>query len=210
MNYSELTQQIQDYLQTTETSFVTNIPTFVKLAEERINREVMIPDLRRTATGTFTASDRYLQKPSDYLATFDITYEDAAGDEFHLILKDQSFMREAYPSASTSGAPKYYAHFDSDFWVVAPTPDDNYQVDITYYYDPESIVTASTSWLGDNAESALLYGCLVEAYTYLKGDPDLTQLYMGMYRTSLDQLIDLGMLRSKRDEYRDGEIRRRA
>ena len=210
MNYSELTTLLQEYLQSTETSFVANIPTFVRQAEERINREVIIPDLRRTATGTMTQDNRYLSKPSDYLTTAALTYTDTSGEQHHLILKDEDFLREAYPDPSTTGEPAYYAHFDDDFWIMAPTPDAAYATTVRYYYDPESIVTASTSWLGENAESLLLYGSLVEAYTYLKGDPELVNQYNARYREALDHLETLGMLRSKRDDYREGEIRMKA
>ncbi len=207
MNYSELTDLLQEYLQTTETSFVANIPNFVRQAEERINREVVIPDLRRTATGTMTSGNRYLSKPTDYLTTAALTYTDGSGNQQHLLLKDEDYIREAYPNPSTTAAPVVYAHFDDDFWIMGPTPDDNYATTIRYYYDPESIVTASTSWLGDNAESVLLYGALVEAYTYLKGDPDLVQQYNTRYQDALKNLMNLGMVRSKRDDYREGEIR---
>jgi hypothetical protein len=206
MNYSELTQLLQDYLETSETSFVTNIPNFVRQAEERIFREVTIPDLRKNATGVFTLGDRYLSKPSDYLATFSMSVNDGTNDTF-LLMKDQNFMREAYPSAATTGLPEYYAHFNDDFFTVAPTPASGYSVTLHYYYDPPSIVTASTSWLGDNAETVLLYGSLVEAYTYLKGDADMMQQYEKRYQTALEDLQMLGMLRIKRDSYREGELR---
>jgi len=205
MNYSELTQAIQDYVQSSETSFVSHIPDFVRQAEERINREVMIPELRKNATGNFTLSSQYLSKPSDYLSTFSISVNDGTDENF-LLLKDQSFIREAYP-ASATGVPKFYAHFDDDYFIVGPTPDSGYAVTIHYYYDPASIVTSSTSWLGENAESLLLYGSLVEAYTYLKGDEDLIARYEKMYNSALGNLADLGMLRIKRDDYREGQIR---
>lgn len=201
MNYSELSQALQDYLETTETTFVTNIPVFVRQAEERINREVVIPDLRKETSGTtFTASDPELSKPADYLATLIMAVNDGSND-IALLKKDQSFIREAYPSSATTGVPEYYADKNSSTWLVAPTPASNYAVTVTYLYDPESIVTASTSWLGDNAESALLYACLVEAYTFLKGDADLIAQYDKMYKEALGHLDKLGRL-IIRDEYR--------
>ena len=206
MTYAELTQAIQDYLQTTESTFVTNIPVFVRQTEERINREVMIPDLRRTVTGTVTAASPYLQKPTDFLTTFSIAVSDGT-DYTMLLLKDYNFLVEAYPTSATTGFPKYYAHFNDLFWRLGPVPDSGYTTDLAYYYDPESIVTASTSWLGDNAESVLLYGCLFEAYTFQKGDPDLIALYNQRYQEGIKNLIDLGMMRSKRDDYRGGELR---
>ena len=210
MNYSELSQAIQDYLQVNENTFTSNIPLFVRQAEERINRSVLIPDLKKTATGTFTLNDNYLQKPSDYLASFGLSYFDASGDEKYLILTDEPFIREAYPNSSSTGEPQYYADFDDDFWLIGPTPSSNFAARVRYYHDPESIVTASTSWLGDNAETPLLYGCLVEAYTFLKGEPDMVQLYDARYKEALQNLINYGRVLDKRDTYREPEIRDRA
>lgn len=207
MTYAELLQYVQDYLQNTETSFVTNIPFFVKQAEERINRTVMIPDLRKSSSGTTTASDRYLSKPSDFLSVFSISVEDGSGNDEFLLLKEENFIREAYPDVTTEGQPLYYAHFDDDFFLLAPTPDDAYTVNLRYYHDPQSIVDAGSSWLGTNAESLLLYGTLVEAYRYEKGDPEMMKMYQTAYDEALEHLIKLGTLRMKRDDYRGGEIR---
>jgi hypothetical protein len=207
MNYTELTQAIQDYCESTETTFVAQIPTFVRQTEERINRAVLIPDLRKNATATFTSGDKYLKKPDDYLATASMATNDGTDDSF-LLNKEQNFISEAYPTGAT-GVPKFYAHFDDTNFVVGPEPDSNYYVRLHYYYDPESIVTAATSWLGDNAESALLYGCLVEGYTFLKGDADLLGTYNDRYDGALNDLEALGMIRLKRDDYREGEPRRR-
>jgi len=207
MNYTELLAATQEYLQSTESTFVSQIPTFVRQAEERINREVYIPDLQKVDTGTFTGSNRFYAKPSDYLTTVEFLWTDGSGNETALIMKDLTFIREAYPNATTTAAPRFYAHYDDTQWIIGPTPDSGYDVSVTYYYDPESIVTATTSWLGDNAESALLYGTLVEAYTFLKGEPELLALYDGRYKDAKSKLIDLGMFRSKRDDYRDGEPR---
>jgi hypothetical protein len=179
MNYSELVQAIQDYTQNEETSFVSNIPTFVQQAEERINRSIMLPELRKNATATMTAGNKYVARPSDFLSVFSFAVIDAAGDTTYLLDKDVSFIREAYPSSGTQAIPKYYAQFDGDYdtdegnFILGPTPDANYDVELHYYYDPPSIVTSGTSWYGDNAEAALLYGSLIEAYTYMKGENDL-------------------------------------
>jgi hypothetical protein len=219
MNHTELTAAIQDYLQQTETTFVANIDRFIQQAEERINRDVTIPDLRKITTTSLTTSSRDLTKPSDYLSTISIVVTRpvagaGGGDpdvdtDKALLMKDYDFLREAYPT-TVEGLPVYYAHLDEATWQVAPIPDSDYAVTISYYYDPPSIVTASTSWLGDNAESVLLYGCLIEAYTFLKGSPDLIQVYEQRYGSALQNLIDLGMLRSKRDDYRGGELRMEA
>jgi hypothetical protein len=209
MNYSELTQALQDYLETSETSFVSNIPNFVRQAEERIYRSVQIPELRKNATASTTSGNQYLARPSDFLSVFSLAVVDGSGNYSYLYDKDVNFIREAYPSSSTSGLPKYYAQFDGDQsgtegnFILGPTPNAIYTVELHYYYDPPSIVVTGTSWLGTNAEAALLYGSLVEAYTYLKGDADMQQLYMDRYTEAMGQLFGIDV-RSKRDDYRDG------
>ena len=205
MNYSELTQQLQDNLETDETTFVSNIPNFVRRAEERIFREVYVPELRRNAIGAFTSGVRYLQKPTDYLSTISVSVNDGTDEEM-MQMKEVSFIYEAYP-ANVGGVPKYYAHFNDNCFIVGPQPDSNYAATIHYYYDPPSIVTSSTSWLGDNAEGALLYAAMVEGYIFLKGDADLLAEYEKRYQASLTNLANLGMIRIKRDEYREGNIR---
>lgn len=213
MNYTELSQAIQDYTENTETTFVNNIPTFVRQTEERIYRAVMIPELRKNVLGTLTSGDKYLARPADFLTVFSLAVIDGDGNYQYLLDKDVNFMREAYPSPSTSGVPKYYAQFDGESvstaygnFIVGPTPDASYQVELHYFYDPPSIVDTNTSWLGDNAEATLLYGSLIEAYTFMKGDPDLMAKYAERYQAAL---MNLGMIdvRGKRDDYRDGQIR---
>jgi len=196
MNYSELVQAIQDYTQNEETSFVSNIPTFVQQAEERINRSIMLPELRKNATATMTAGNKYVARPSDFLSVFSFAVIDAAGDTTYLLDKDVSFIREAYPSSGTQAIPKYYAQFDGDY---------DTDEELHYYYDPPSIVTSGTSWYGTNAESALLYGSLIEAYTYMKGEADLIALYTGRYKEAMGQLTGVD-IRSDRDEYRNGKV----
>ena len=212
MNYTELLQAVQDYVESTETSFVANIPMFVRQAEERIYRSVMIPELRKNATASTTLGSQYLARPSDFLAVFSMAVVDADGDYTYLYDKDVNFIREAYPRASTQGLPLYYAQFDGDQpatsegnFILGPTPDAAYTVELHYYYDPPSIVTTNTSWLGENAESALLYGTLIEAYTYQKGEADMLQLYTTRYNQAMLQLFGID-LRSKRDDYRDGTM----
>jgi hypothetical protein len=212
MNYSELSQALQDYLETAETSFVSNIPTFVRQAEERIYRTVQIPELRKNVLGNTTAGNRYLARPADFLSVFSLAVISAGGDYSYLIDKDMNFIREAYPSPSTLATPRYYAQYDGDVptatgnFILGPTPDATYQVELQYYYDPPSIVDSSTSWLGENAETALLYGALIEGYTYLKGDADMLQLYTTRYNEAMLQLFGID-LRSKRDDYREGVLK---
>ena len=211
MNYAELTQALQDYLETSETSFVSNIPNFVRQAEERIYRSVQIPELRKNATAATTAGNQYLARPSDFLSVFSLAVVDGSGNYSYLYDKDVNFIREAYPGPSTQGLPKYYAQFDGDQvgtegnFILGPTPNSAYTVELHYYYDPPSIVATNTSWLGTNAEAALLYGSLVEAYTYLKGDADMLKFYMDRYVEAMGQLFGIDV-RAKRDDYRDGTM----
>jgi len=199
MNYSELNQAIQDYTENDETTFVSQIPTFVRQAEERINRAVQIPDLRRNQTGTLTSGDRFLATPSDFLSVFSLSVVDGDGDYEFLL----------FPSQSTQAKPQYYGIFSDDFFILGPTPDSGYTVQLHYYYDPPSIVDASTSWLGDNAETALLYGSLIEAYTFMKGEAELINLYNARYDEAVSQLFNLGEGRNRMDSYRNGEPRAR-
>ena len=205
MNYTELTQAIQDYCENDETTFVNNIPVFVRQAEERINRAVQIPDLRRNQSGTLTLGDRFLAQPSDFLSVFSLAVVDGDSDYHFLLPKDVNFIREAYPNRTVQGLPQYYGIFDDEFFILGPTPDSAYTVQLHYYYDPPSIVTAGTSWLGDNAETVLLYGSLIEAYTFMKGESDMIALYTTRYNEAVAQLYNLGEGRNRMDSYRDGE-----
>ena len=212
MNYSQLVQLVQDYTENTETSFVSNIPNFVRQAEERVFRTIMLPELRKNVTATTTIGNQYIARPSDFLAVFSFAVV-GSGNYTYMLDKDVNFIREAYPSASTQGVPKYYAQFDGDFtsppsqgnFILGPTPDAAYTVELHYYYDPPSIVDSGTSWLGDNAETVLLYGTLIEAYTYMKGEADLIAQYTQRYTEALSQLGGVSV-RSGRDEYRDGRL----
>lgn len=213
MNYTELAQAIQDYTESQEPVFVANIPTFVKQAERRLYRAVALPELRKAVLGTISQNNRYLTRPDDFLAVISIATIDAQGNYSYLIDKDANFMQEAYPAGSATGVPRFYGQFIGDgpastygSFIIGPTPDTTYQVELQYFYDPPSIVDTGTSWLGTNEPDVLLYGCLIEAYTFLKGDADLLGVYTSRYEQALNGLgvIDY---RSKRDSYRDGELR---
>lgn len=209
MDYSELVALIQDYCENSETAFVSSIPTFVRQAEQRIYRTVMLPEFRSNATASIAAGTQYIARPSDFLSVFSFSVIDADGQYTYLVDKDVNFIREAYPDPATRGRPKYYGIFDGDAagtegnFIIGPSADATYEVQLHYYYDPESIVTAGTTWLGTNAAPALLYGTLVEAYTFLKGDADLMKTYVDRYNEALGHL---GMIdaRSNRNDYRDG------
>jgi hypothetical protein len=208
MNYSQLSQLIQDYCESTEQSFVANIPTFVQLAEERIYNSVQIPAIRKNQIGTLTPANKYLSLPADWLATFSLAVIDPATNaQTFLLDKDVNFIRQSFPDPDDGGVPEYYAIFDKNTLILGPTPNSNYQVEMHYYYYPESIVTASTSWLGDNFETVLLYGSLREAYTYLKGEQDMMQYYEQKYQESVQYLYRMGDGLNRRDSYRSGQVR---
>ena len=207
MNYTQLTAAIQDYTETTEQLFVANIPTFIQLAEERIYNSVQIPAIRRNVVGNLTANDKYLKLPDDYLAVFSLAVFDADGNQTMLIDKDVNYIREAYPNPNATGAPKYFAQFLPYTLILGPTPDQSYQVELHEYYYPESIVTAETSWIGDNYETVLLYGALREAVIFQKGEQDMVQYYERMYQESMMQLIRMGDGLERRSAYRDGQVR---
>ena len=205
MNYTQLVDLVKQYTQNEETSFVANIPVFVQLAEERIYNAVFIPAIRKNQIGTLTPSNKYLTLPADWLANFSLAViAPVTNAQTFLLDKDVNFIRECYPDPDDVGVPKYYAIFDKNTLILGPTPDSNYQVELHYYYYPESIVTASTSWLGDNFETVLLYGTLREAYIYMKGEQDMITYYEQKYQESLGLLKLLGEGKDRRDAYRSG------
>ena len=205
MNYSQLVDLVKQYTQNEETSFVANIPVFVQLAEERVYNAVFIPAIRKNQIGTLTPNNKYLTLPADWLANFSLAViTPVTNAQTFLLDKDVNFIRECYPDPDDSGVPKYYAIFDKNTLILGPTPDSNYQVELHYYYYPESIVTASTSWLGDNFETVLLYGTLREAYLYMKGEQDMIQYYEQKYQESLGLLKLLGEGKDRRDAFRSG------
>lgn len=208
MNYAALVAAIKDYCSNTEATFVANIPVFVQIAEERIYNTVQIPAIRKNSLGTMSTGNKYLTLPDDWLATFSLAViHPSTNVQTFLLDKDVNFMREAYPNPDYTGLPQYYAQFDSNTVIMAPAPDTNYQVELHYYFYPESIVTAGTTWLGDNFESVLLYGSLREAYLFMKGEADVTASYENMYQESLMLLKQLGDGKNRRDTYRSGQVR---
>ena len=211
MNYTELTAAIKDYAENTGTDFSAAIPTFIKQAEQRIYLSVNLPVNRKNVAGTLTDGNAYLAMPSDFLVPLSLAIRPGPAatpsNQIFLINKDVNFIRSTYPNASTEGTPKYYGTFDVDTFIVGPTPNDNYATELHYYYQPASIVSSTTSWLGTNADTVLLYGALVEAYTYMKGDADMMQLYQQRYQEALQLLKSQAEGRMTRDEYRSGTIR---
>ena len=197
---------IQDYADNSETSFVTNLPNFIKAAEEKIFKGVDLDIFRKNVTSAFTSSDQFLTVPSDYLASFSLQIT-TSGSESFLLQKDVNYLREYTPASSTTGLPKYYARFDTDNFIVAPTPNSNYTLELHYYYRPASLTAGAdsgTTWLSTNAPFALLYGSLIEAYYYMKGEPDVIAQYEKNYVFYLQRLKDLGEARENEDAYRQG------
>jgi hypothetical protein len=214
MNYIALSAAIQDYTQNYEQEFVANIPVFVKQAEQRIYNTVQFPSLRKNVTGNLTPNNKYLSCPIDFLSVYSIAVVDTTGAYEYLLNKDVNFIRQAYPTPTDTGTPKYYALFGPTFsastelsFILGPTPNLNYQVELHYFFYPESIVTTSTTWLGDNFDTVLLYGSLVEAYTFLKGEADLMALYDGKYKEALALASRLGDGLERSDAYRSGQAR---
>lgn len=212
MNYTELVTEIQSY---TENQFVTaDINTFIKQAEQRIYNFVQLPAFRKNVVGQVTLGNKYLTIPTDWLATFSLAViglvsgtPNQNGEFTYLLNKDVNFIRAAYPTPTDTGLPEYYAVFDQSSFILGPTPDANYYIELHYYYYPESIVTANTTWLGDNFDSVLLYGSLLEAYTYMKGEQDVIAVYKQRYDEAMALLKQLGDGKDRGDAYRDGQVK---
>jgi|TARA_B000000532_G_scaffold154622_1_gene124312 hypothetical protein len=197
---------IQDYTDNSETTFVNNLNNFIKAAEEKIFKSVDLDIFRKNVTSALTSSDQFLTVPSDYLASFSLQIT-TAGSESFLLQKDVNYLREYTPAASTTGLPKYYARFDENNFMLAPTPNSNYTIELHYYYRPTSITAGAdsgTTWISTNAPFALLYGSLIEAYTFMKGETDVIQNYNNTYLQYMERLKDLGEARENTDANRVG------
>lgn len=220
MNYSELVAAITSY---TENQFATvDMNTFISQAEQRIYNTIQFPSLRRNVTGTLTANQKYLACPDDFLSVYSMAIFPAAGGAYtYLLDKDVNFIREAYPNPTSTGQPKYYALFGPSTnsspivilneltFILGPTPNTTYNVELHYFFYPESITTVASgqTWLGDNFDTVLLYGSLVEAYTYMKGEADMMTLYEGKYKEALALAKRLGDGLERQDAYRSGQYR---
>jgi hypothetical protein len=221
MNYTELRAAIQAYTENSETNFVAEIPVFVTQAEQRIYNSVQFPSIRKNVTGATTVNNKYLQCPLDFLAVYSMAIINASGEYEYLLNKDVNFIRQAYPQPTDTAIPRYYALFgpavsgstisDELSFILGPTPDSSYSVELHYYYYPESITTASDgqTWLGDNFDSVLLYGSLVEAYTYMKGEQDIMGLYNQKFMEALALAKRLGDGMERQDAYRSGQFRQK-
>ncbi len=207
--YTQLKTAIQDYTDNTETTFVNNLDNFIKACEEKILKSVDLEFFRKNVTSTLTSSDKFLSVPDDYLASFSLQITTASSETF-LLQKDVNFIQEAYPPSASTGVPKYYAIFDIDNFILAPTPNSAYTVELHYFYRPTSITVGAgngTTWLSTNASNALLYGCLVEAYMYMKGSADLQAEYEKRYFQAISRLKNLGEADNTLDTYSSGQFR---
>lgn len=222
MNYTQLRDAICAYTQNYEDDFVVNLPVFIAQAEQRIYNTVQLANLRRNVTGVLSSGNKYLSAPSDFLSVYSIAVIDQVGDYHYLKNVDVNYIRQVYPSAATTGLPKYYGIFgptttagpnpvltDELSFIVGPTPDAAYSVELHYYFYPESITVAADgqTWLGDNFDTVLLYGSLVEAYTFMKGEQDLVALYDAKYKEALMLLKNLGDAKQRGDAYLDGQVK---
>jgi hypothetical protein len=215
MNYTELISAIQGYAENdfpeTVGSFTSaeQLATFVQQAEQRIYNMIQMPAFRKNVTGNVSTGNKYLATPSDWLATFSIAVINAANEYHYLLNKDVNFIRESYPDTDAAfyAEPQYYAVFDDNTFILGPTPDANYNVELHYFYYPASIVTAGTSWLGDNFDSVLLYGALLEAASFMKSEADVVAVYKSRYDEAMAQLKQLGEAKERQDSYRSGQVR---
>ena len=209
MTYAELKSLVQNYLQNTETTFVSDLPKLIEQAEERILKTINLPVFRKNVSGTLSTGNQYLSTPSDFLDNFSLSFTSSSEQTF-LMYKDVNFIREAYPNVSTTGLPKHYALFDDTTFIVGPTPNDNFVVELHYFYRPASITAgedSGTTWLSTNAMGALLYGTLLESYVYMKGERDLMAQYERRFLESLARLKNLGEGDNTVDTYRDDVVR---
>jgi hypothetical protein len=218
MNYAELSATIQDYAENVFSPDL--IATFVKQAEQRIFNTIQFPSLRKNVTGETTANNKYLASPGDFLSVYSLAVVLPTGRYEYLLNKDVNFIRQVYPNPAATGTPKYYALFGPTTTnsappvitnelsiVLGPTPNAAYPVELHYFYYPDSISVAGTSWLGDNFDPALLYGAMVEALTYMKGETDQLSLYIAKYNEALVMAKRLGDGLERQDAYRSGQYR---
>ena len=207
--YSQLKTAIQDYTENNETTFVTNLPVFIRLAEERILKNVQLSLFRKNAIATITQGSQYFACPSDFLAPFSLSFRSTDEKKVFVDFKDPSFLQTYTPNSATEGVPKYYSIFDIENFLIAPTPNASYTGELHYYYRPQSLTEGSdsgTTWLSINAEIALLYGSLVEAYTFMKGEQDVMAMYNQKFQEALLGIKMLGEAKEVTDEFRTGKV----
>ena len=205
--YSQLKTAIQDYTENNETTFVTNLPIFIRLAEERILKSVQLSLFRKNAIATITQGSQYFACPSDFLAPFSLSFRSTDENKVFVDFKDPSFLQTYTPNSSTQSVPKYYSIFDIENFLIAPTPDASYTGELHYYYRPVSLTDGAdsgTTWLSTNAPNAMLFGSIVEAYTFMKGEPDVLKTYNDKFIEALSRVKDYAEARENSDAYRKG------
>jgi|TARA_R100001079_G_scaffold81913_1_gene45310 hypothetical protein len=204
--FAQLKTAIQDYTDNSETTFVNHLSDFIKAAEERIFKNVDLEIFRKNVTSALSTDDKFVTIPNDYLASFSFQLTTAGSEDF-LLQKDVNFLQEAFNGSASTGAPRFYAQFDANNFIVAPTPNSNYTFELHYYYRPASLTAGAdsgTTWLSTNAPFALLFGSLVDAYIFMKGEPDLIQQYEKRFVDQITRLKDYGEARENEDAYRQG------
>ena len=204
-----LTASIQEWTENDESTFVAEIPFFIQNAEERIFKSVDLDYFRKNVTGTMTSGNKFLEKPSDYLATFSLSYVNSSSQNVFLLQKDVNYIQEFTPNPTTTGSPRFYSSFDVDTFIIAPTPDSSYSVELHYYYRPASLTTdnSGSTWISTNAPDALLYAALIEAYTFMKGEADLLQLYTARFTEAINRLKVYGEGQENTAAFREGLVR---
>ena len=204
-----LTASVQEWTQNDESTFVAEIPFFIQNAEERIFKVVDLEYFRKNATGVMTSGNKFLQKPSDWLANFSLSFVNSSSENVFLLQKDVNYLQEFHPNPSSTGTPRFYASFDVNNFILAPTPNSNFTVEVHYYYRPASLTTddSGSTWISTNAPDALLYATLIEAYTFMKGENDLLQLYTARFTEAISRLKIYGRWIENTDAYREGLVR---
>jgi hypothetical protein len=204
-----LTASVQEWTQNDESTFVAEIPFFIQNAEERIFKVVDLEYFRKNATGVMTSGNKFLQKPSDWLANFSLSFVNSSSENVFLLQKDVNYLQEFHPNPSSTGTPRFYASFDVNNFIVAPTPNSNFTVEVHYYYRPASLTTddSGSTWISTNAPDALLYATLIEAYTFMKGENDLLQLYTARFTEAISRLKIYAEAKENTDAYREGLVR---
>jgi hypothetical protein len=204
-----LTASVQEWTQNDESTFVAEIPFFIRNAEERIFKVVDLEYFRKNVTGVMTSGNKFLQKPSDWLANFSLSFVNSSSENVFLLQKDVNYLQEFHPNASSTGTPRFYASFDVNNFIIAPTPNSNFNVEVHYYYRPASLTTddSGSTWISTNAPDALLYATLIEAYTFMKGENDLLQLYTARFTEAISRLKIYAEAKENTDAYREGLVK---
>ena len=204
-----LTASVQEWTQNDESTFVAEIPFFIQNAEERIFKVVDLEYFRKNVTGVMTSGNKFLQKPSDWLANFSLSFVNSSSENVFLLQKDVNYLQEFHPNPSSTGTPRFYASFDVNNFIIAPTPNSNFNVEVHYYYRPASLTTdnSGSTWISTNAPDALLYATLIEAYTFMKGENDLLQLYTARFTEAISRLKIYAEAKENTDAYREGLVK---